>query len=86
MATTTRRCSRRVLTREVLWNGNTETLTGQFFSRDSLFIWFFKMHWKQRRRYRELFAERPAGLALHRFTRPEEAERFLRSGFSSAGS
>ncbi len=33
-----RRTSRRTFSREVLWNGNTETFRSQFFSRDSLFV------------------------------------------------
>jgi adenylate kinase family enzyme len=72
-----RRSVRRVVTREVLWNGNTETLRTMAFSRDSLFIWFFKSHWKQRRRYAALFAAAPEGLSLYRLTRPEEARVLL---------
>lgn len=71
------RTCRRVLTREALWNGNTETVTAQFFSRDSLFIWLFKTYWKQRRRYEARFADLPAHLTLLRFYEPEEVERLL---------
>lgn len=67
----------RVLTREVLWNGNMETIRSQFFSRDSLFIWFFKSHWRQRRRYETLFEDAPEHLTLFRLYDPEEAERLL---------
>lgn len=72
-----RRSLRRTLTREVLWNGNTETFKGQFFSRDSLFVWLFQTHWKQRRRYEALFGAAPEGLRLYRMYRPKEAERLL---------
>lgn len=83
-----RRSLRRTLTHEVLWNGNTETLKGQFFSRDSLFVWLFQTHWKQRRRYEALFDAAPEGLTLYRIYRPEEAERLLEmsSSYSSDGS
>lgn len=72
-----RRTGRRTFSREVLWNGNTETFRSQFFSRDSLFVWFFKTHWKQRRRYEALFADAPEHLNLLRFYSPHEAERVL---------
>ncbi len=71
------RTSRRTFTREVLWNGNTETFRSQFFSRDSLFFWLFKTHWKQRRRYKALFADAPEHLTLLRLCDPDEAERVL---------
>ena len=80
-----KRTGRRTFTREVLWNGNTETFKSQFFSRDSLFVWFFKTHWKQRRRYDALFADAPEYLALLRLYNPDEAERVLRSVTSRAG-
>lgn len=72
-----RRTGRRTFSREVLWNGNTETFRSQFFSRDSLFVWLFKTHWKQRRRYEALFADAPEHLTLLRFYSPHEAERVL---------
>lgn len=39
----------RVVTREVLWNGNRETWKGAFFSRDSLFVWAITTHARRRR-------------------------------------
>jgi len=44
------RTLRRVITREVLWNGNYETWKGAFFSRDSLFLWAIQSHARRRRR------------------------------------
>lgn len=73
------RTCRRALGREALWNGNTETLRQAFFSRDSIFIWFFKTHWRQRRVYGKRFAELPVHITLLRFYDPEEAERLLRA-------
>lgn len=72
-----KRTCRRTLMHETLWNGNTETVEAQFFSRDSLFVWLFKTHWKKRRRYETLFAEAPPHLTLHRLYEPSEAETLL---------
>lgn len=72
-----RRSFRRLATREILWNGNTETLRGQFVGSDALFVWFFRAHWQQRRRYGALFAEGREGLELLRLLHPEEAESLL---------
>lgn len=43
------RTTRRVVTRETLWNDNHETWRGAFFSRDSLFIWAITSHSRRRR-------------------------------------
>lgn len=72
-----RRTVRRVTTRETLWHGNKETLRGVLFSRESLFIWFFRSHWSQRRRYGALFAEPPEHLTVYRLLYPVDAERLL---------
>jgi adenylate kinase family enzyme len=49
------RIFRRSLTREVLWQGNRETLLRHFVTRDSMLLWVIKTHGKMRSRYRELF-------------------------------
>ena len=46
-----RRTVRRVVRREELWNGNTESFRGAFWGRESLFAWAFRMHFSRRRRY-----------------------------------
>jgi adenylate kinase family enzyme len=74
-----KRTCRRVLTREALWDGNTETFRQAFFSRESILVWFFKTHWRQRRRYETRFATLPAHLTLLRLSSPSEAERLLRA-------
>jgi adenylate kinase family enzyme len=51
-----RRTLRRVLMREELWGTNRETWRDQFLSRDSLFLWAVKTHWRRRRQYAELLA------------------------------
>lgn len=73
-----KRTCRRVFTREPLWNGNTETFQQAFFSRESIFVWFFKTHWQQRRRYEARFATLPAHLTLLRLSSPSEAEQLLK--------
>lgn len=63
---------------EELWNGNRERLREQFMSKDSLFLWAFKAHFKYHRTYIDYF-RRPE-LAHVRFVRvrsPGGMERFL---------
>jgi hypothetical protein len=52
----TGRTLKRVITREVLWNGNRETLRGGFFSKDSLFLWALQTYPRYRQTYPRLFA------------------------------
>jgi adenylate kinase family enzyme len=47
----TLRTWKRVFTREVLWNGNRETLRGAFFSKDSLFLWALQTYPRFRQEY-----------------------------------
>ena len=42
------RTVRRGILREELWNGNKENILKHFFTRDSLFIWALKTHWRRR--------------------------------------
>ena len=72
-----RRTCCRAFTRETLWNGNTESVQKAFFSRDSIFLWFFKTHWRQRRRYKTLFADAPPNFTLYRLYTPGEAVKLL---------
>ena len=53
------------LTRRILWrglagvelyNGNRERLSTHFLTRDSLFLWLWKSHWRHRREYARIFA------------------------------
>jgi adenylate kinase family enzyme len=43
------RTMRRSAKQEVLWNGNRESLWTQFFTKDSLFLWVLKTHWRRRK-------------------------------------
>ena len=50
------RTLRRLISREELWGTNRETWSSQFLSRDSLFLWAIKTHWRHRWEYRDLLA------------------------------
>lgn len=72
------RSLRRGWSGQQLWNGNRERLATQFFSRDSLFIWAWKTHWRRRREYpKHLALPLFSHLAVHRLRRPDEAQRWL---------
>lgn len=64
--------------REELWNGNRESLRSHFFTKDSLFLWAVKSHWRHRKSYVERFA-RPefAHLRVVRLHSPTEMERYI---------
>jgi adenylate kinase family enzyme len=68
-----RRTVRRARTGEELWNGNRETWRGSFFSRESILLWAFRTHWKNRREWPERFA----GRELVRLRTPREALDWL---------
>jgi hypothetical protein len=72
-----RRTTRRVFSRQLLWNSNRETW-GAFLGRDSLVMWLFKSHPRHRREYPALFRETAyAHLRVHRLTHPDDARRLL---------
>ena len=71
------RTLRRIRTREELWDSkNRETLRGAFFSRDSLFVWAVKAHFRHRRHWPARFAAQPH-LEVVRLRSPREVERWL---------
>jgi adenylate kinase family enzyme len=43
------RTLRRGVLREELWNGNKENIWEHFFTRESLFLWAWRSHWRRRR-------------------------------------
>ena len=51
-----KRTLHRVYTGEKICNGNTEELFKQFFTKDSILLWFLKTWHKNRRRYGAVFA------------------------------
>ncbi|WP_240740895.1 adenylate kinase [Deinococcus sp. Arct2-2] len=86
------RTVRRTLSQQELWNGNRESLRLQL-SRDSIFLWFFRTHWKRQRTTPEQIAQFPH-LRVVRLCSPEAAaawvgalveEQSLRSLTPSAG-
>ena len=74
-----RRTVARAASQEDLWNtGNRETWRTQFLSRDSLFIWAVKTHWRYRRSIAQaLIQPEYAHLTLFRFTSPRQTARWL---------
>ena len=73
-----RRTVRRLVRREVLWNGNRESWRTAFVGREGLVVWAFRSHWKARRRYPALFAGHP----VVRLRSPREVEAVLASAQS----
>ena len=74
------RTLRRGILRETLWNGNKENLFSHFFTRNSLFWWAVKSHWRRRRTMPLALAEpQYAHLQLVRLRSPRAAARWLAS-------
>jgi adenylate kinase family enzyme len=75
----TRRTARRLISRTELWNGNRERLRA-VFSRDSIILWSLTTWGKNRRRYRQQFAQPDFGhLRLIRMRSPRQTRRWLQS-------
>jgi len=70
-----RRTFRRLRRREVLWNGNRETLRGAVWGRESLIVWSFRSHFRRRREWPTALGRLP----VVRLRTPQEVERFLSS-------
>jgi adenylate kinase family enzyme len=72
-----RRSIRRIVTRELLWNGNREDW-GALFGRESLILWAISSRPKQRRDY-PLLMKRPeySHLSLTRLRLPRETDEWL---------
>ena len=73
-----KRTTRRLFTREELWNGNREG-GHAFVGRDSLFLWALKTYWRRKREYRALLQD-PAyrHLEVVRLMSPAETEGWVR--------
>ena len=72
------RAVRRTTGEELLWGTNRESWRGQFFSRDSLFIWALKKQWSRRKEYPRLFAHPEyAHLNVIRLRSPGGARKLL---------
>lgn len=69
----------RIITQETLWGGNVESWRGQFASRDSLFIFAVKTHFRRRREMPALLAQLEyAHLCTRHFRQPRATEAWLR--------
>jgi hypothetical protein len=68
-----RRTARRVRGREELWNGNKETLANVLLSRDSLFLYAVRSHFRRRR----IYPQELARWNVVRLRSTAEVDRFL---------
>lgn len=59
------RTMRRGITRQELWNGNRERLWEHLLTRDSLFLWALKTHWRRRKTLPSAFADYPHLKVVH---------------------
>lgn len=72
------RTVKRVVSREVLWNGNREDFRKAFFSRESLFLWALQSQPKQRKTYpQRLVSPEYAHLQVLHFRKRSETARWL---------
>lgn len=72
-----RRTLRRMASGEELWNGNRE-VWHTLLHRDGILAWFFKTHWRNRRRMPDFFAQYPH-LQVVRLQSPRERDQWLRA-------
>ena len=73
-----KRTLKRVVMQETLWAGNRETWRNAFFSKNTLFVYALKTHWRRRRELPlELQRDEYRHLNVARFRKPAEAEIWL---------
>ncbi len=73
-----RRTIPRVISGEVLWGTNRETVRDAFFSRESLFVWLLKSYPRQKRNYPRLVQQPEfAHLSVVRLKSPRETDEWL---------
>lgn len=74
------RTARRLLSREVLFAGNTESFRTSFLSLDGIPAWVLRTYWRRRREYPALFAEdRFRHLEVFEFTTASHARALIDS-------
>lgn len=78
-----RRTVRRAVLRTEACNGNRESL-GTLFSKDSIVAWHFTSFGRKRARMRR-WADQPVGPALVRFTRPRQAQVWVKQLAAASG-
>jgi hypothetical protein len=69
------RTVRRILTREVLWSGNRESVRTAL-SRDSIILWAWSTYGRRRHDYPQLFDTHPH-LTIHRLRSSADIRTFL---------
>lgn len=69
----TKRTFGRVVRREELWNGNRESVRNTLMSKDSLYVWVFRVHWQKRQTYPAQMAQFPR-MTFRRVRSPRELE------------
>ena len=74
-----RRTWRRIRSRELLWNGNRESLGSALWGRESLVVWSFRSHFRRRREWPQAFSH----LRVIRLATTSEVERFLAEASAS---
>ena len=72
-----RRSLQRIITREELWNGNRESVRGQFFSRDSLFVYAVRSRRGLRQNIRRALEDEYPHLHVIHLASPRAADRWL---------
>lgn len=73
-----RRTTGRIRRQEPLWGGNRETIRNTFLSRESLFVWAVKTHFRRRRILTAAMRRGDlAQLSFHRLRSPSEVGRWL---------
>ena len=73
------RTTTRSINKVELWSGNTESLRKGFMSRDSLFVWALKSHWRHRREWvAKLTTPEFAHLRVVRLRSPRATEAYVR--------
>jgi adenylate kinase family enzyme len=73
-----RRTWRRLRHREVLWNGNRESISSAVWGRESLIVWAFRTHFRARREWPQALSHR----RVFRLATPAEVDAFLESGWT----
>jgi adenylate kinase family enzyme len=73
-----RRTWRRIRRREVLWNGNRESLASAIWGRESLIVWAFRSHFRSRRQWPQVLSHH----RVIRLTTPAQVDSFLEVGWA----
>ena len=68
----------RSISKEELWNGNRERFFTQFLTKDSLFLWALRTHWRRRKSIPTALAEpEHAHLQFFHLTSPKATKRWI---------